>query len=410
MTSSGSFLYSQKTSNIVWGAFLIAMIIGILAPRSLAYLPGAIALTLTGLTFLKHKKLPKFSKREFSLFVSLILLAFASSLWSVNSDFSNERSVKLAFIFLGGYLLINTARALRPPETKLSVTNIIGLTAIFAVFLISQEHTDHFLIEFILDEERPIHQLNRSFVVFAFLSLLSLFVLKTSSLVLKNKIVFSVFLLLLCGYALCLSESETSQLCFLCGLFFLYLWPAKCPKMGRLFFAALVILCLSLPSLIKPLKNTVPEEALLSGILKSASIVHRFEVWEYTTDKIQNGPIYGYGIDSQRFMKSDKWMPHQQGDTILHAHNIILQIWIEFGILGIILGVAFLVYFYHRIYYEEENIEFRRLKMMIFATAFCCAMTGYGVWQSWQVGLFLFLPALVIIVEHHLNHLGIKNQ
>ena len=210
-----------------------------------------------------------------------------------------------------------------------------------------------------------------------------------------KKIMLTIFILLISSYALYLSISQTAQLSFLCGLFFLLLFPVQSRNLGKILFGGILILSFILPFILKPIQNTIPEDVLMEGLLKEASIIHRFDVWNFTITEIEKSPLYGHGIESQRSMKSDQWMEHQKADSILHAHNVILQIWIEFGVIGILLGSLFLIYCFKSIY-DTEDLNKRRLYLTIFTALFCCAMTGYGFWQSWQIGTFFLFSATAI--------------
>jgi O-antigen ligase len=393
MTRLSQNLLSQNQSIAFWTSLIGALLIGFFVPRMMAYLPGVIGLGFTVVIYLNQKICLKPNKTEVILFGSLLLLAGLSSLWSPNQEFSFERTLKLAAIIIPALLLLKAPQFIRPLSQNSLTKIIIGLHVIAAIFLIFEQTNGRVISGAVIDYElKPFH-LNRSYVVFAFLSLFTLYMSLQLQLEKKKKIgLFTVLLLLSMG-ALSLSGSQTSQLTFLCGLFFLMLFPVRLRNLSKIMFAGIIILSFALPFILKPIQNTIPEEIVTQGILEEASIIHRFDVWDFTTTEIGKNPLYGQGIEAQRFIKADKWMEHQKADTILHAHNVILQIWLEFGVIGALLGCTFLLYFF-RLIYRSENLQTQRLYMVLFTTCFCCAMTGYGIWQSWQVGTFLMFSAL----------------
>jgi len=400
MIMDPSFRYSDKQSAFFWVIATVILIIGFFAPRTLAFSTGLVGASFFFVAYFKNHKLPVPSKIEIGLFGTLLALCFLSVFWSMNPDFSTTKAVKLSYSLIPPLLLLSVSRNILPMGEKQAWITLCSFVLVAALFLISQEMTQYSLYKFLLQEdyiERS--KLNRTYIVFTFVSLITQWFIKTRDISKQKKIIWSLLILFISSLSLSLAESQTAQLTYLCGLFFLFIWPVRCKRLGKLLFIGIIALSLILPCFIKPLKNSIPEEVLLQGILAHASIVHRFEVWDFTVEKIKENPLYGHGLESQRFMKSDQWMKHQNADSILHAHNIILQIWIEFGFLGILLGIAFLIFFCKKIY-GEEDLHRRKLFLTVFTGCFCCAMTGYGVWQGWQIGLFFMITAIAIALTN----------
>ena len=73
------------------------------------------------------------------------------------------------------------------------------------------------------------------------------------------------------------------------------------------------------------------------------SIIHRFLVWEYVSKEILKKPILGHGLGTSRFIGQNIILnvPNTQlvikGGIPLHPHNNFLEIWLELGLLGIII-------------------------------------------------------------------------
>jgi O-antigen ligase len=405
MTRLSQNLLSQNLSIAFWGSLISALLIGFFIPRMMAYLPGIIGLSFSIIIFIKQKIRLNLNKTEVILFSSLLILAGLSTLWSPNQEFSFERTLKLASIIIPALLLLKVPQFIKPfPQITLTKI-IIGIHIIAAIFLIFEQTNGRIISGVIIDYELKAFHLNRSYVVFAFLSLFTLYMTLQIPLEKKKKIGLFTALLILSIGALLLSGSQTSQLTFLCGLFFLIAFPIRIKKAGKALLISILVLSFALPFILKPIQNTISEEVITQGILGEASIIYRFDVWDFTITEIEKNPLYGHGIEAQRFMKSDKWMKHQKSNTILHAHNAILQIWIEFGVIGILLGCAFLIYFF-KLIYKSDNLEDQRLYMIFFTASFCCAMTGYGIWQSWQIGTFLMFAAVATAITNNQRQLS----
>lgn len=389
---------SEKTSTAFWICLIATIFLGLVAPRTLAFLPAIMGLGFALTAAKKEIWRPK--KEELALFLTTIFLAFISSFWAPDQNFGIERSIKIAITILPGLLLLNLARQIKWPKKRPVIPILISLHVIISVFFITEKLSDHQILEFILGKEINSFKLNRSFVVFVLFSLPLLFLTQTENFEKMKKISLFVFVSIVTVLALSVTESQTAQLTFATGLFFLLLFPIKHRFTFKALTTFIILTTLLLPFAIKPLQSALPERILIETPLKHASMPHRLEVWSYAADKALESPIYGNGIEALRFMKADEWMKHQKSYNALHAHNVILQIWAEFGLLGIFLGIVFLLYLFRSIS-RTENPETKRLYLTMFMSCFCVSLTGYGFWQGWQLGLFILIAGFSLAIGNN---------
>lgn len=192
------------------------------------------------------------------------------------------------------------------------------------------------------------------------------------------------------------------------------------------FFAPIVVEPFVQPAL------TYAENAKENDIKIPTSFLHRLKIWEFTSQKIIERPIQGYGFGSSRFLGeghrtslSVSILPYfkrmtieQQEKTIilfreaglnlhnkmfvlddlsllpLHPHNAFLQIWLEVGLIGMLIAAAFLFFLF------EKGINLvKRSQQLVFMGGLFPALVvvnmSYGLWQSWWV-CSLFIVAVVI--------------
>jgi len=291
------------------------------------------------------------------------------------------------------------ARKIQIPSALPFAKGLIAIVFLLLAFLASEKLTDHQIIHFFTGSEVASFKLNRAYVVLSLFMVPCVFFIAKSEMEKKIKIILLSLMTVVTIYAFSLTESQTSQLCLLVGFTFLLLFPVKNKIFGRVLMGLIVVFCLILPFTIGPIKASLNKDMLVNGnyLVRQASIIHRFDVWNYAAEKAIQSPIYGHGIGSLRFMKSDTWMEYQKADSALHAHDAVLQIWAEFGIIGVLLGIALLLYIFRSIE-RTENPDARRLYLAVFIACFCCSLTGYGVWQSWQLGMFMTVAAFTIFV------------
>jgi hypothetical protein len=91
------------------------------------------------------------------------------------------------------------------------------------------------------------------------------------------------------------------------------------------------------------LRAMAVNRAALLPYLKS-SAEHRLEIWDYMTFHVMQRPVLGSGLLSSRFLDVPpvllRHFVHVHGPGI-YPHDQWLQLWVETGLLGLLLGAAF---------------------------------------------------------------------
>ena len=137
---------------------------------------------------------------------------------------------------------------------------------------------------------------------------------------------------------------------------------------------------------------------LLSG--KDISVNTRWDIWGAAADMIKERPFFGYGtgFDNVRSMLHGVYGIKQP-----HAHNIFLEIWLENGIIGVILLAAiFFVFFISMVRLFRKGAEARRFAVTLFASVagfFLCGMTDcvfYGLKPLQYMMMVLGLAQAVV--------------
>lgn len=399
--TSATASFSIRETSIFWISILVTFAMGVLAPRSLAFMPSIVAVGFIIYAYISNKEIIKPDKQEWIFTTFIIALAFISSLWAPDQGTSVERSLKIISVFVPGILLLAVTRKLSKPTFGL-IYSAAAIYALLCLFLYIEKQSGHIILETVLGHDIKSHKLNRSFVVLVLFSIPLLAAIKNLELETKKKIFISSAVILLTTFSLSAAESQTSQLCFLVGLFFIYAFPANQKLFFKSLAALVLIMVLILPFIIGPLKDAIPQEMLVDGFLRQASVIHRLEVWNHAATQALNSPIYGNGVESLRFLKAENYMEFQEADTVLHAHNAVLQIWVEFGIIGALATILMLYYIFSSIQ-KIENRETKNLYLASFMTCLCCALIGYGLWQGWLLGLFFFIAAATIMMRQNSN-------
>ena len=379
-------------------ALLAFITIAILFPRSLGIGPSLAGLIAFIALSIREKDFVLPSRSITLIVTSILAGAGLSYFWAYNPEFVLERTGKL-FLILGPALLLLAALSIQKP-LSLSLLRVLFIGffgAALAIFTIEGlfDYPLHYLTRDVAEGENLPHStLNRASVILV----ACVFPLLT---LLKDKTLIQWGMLVILAVCLSLGKSQTAQLALLVGAFFYFIFPVASRAMKgafwNVFYICVAILTLSLPWLIEMIGPLIIPYIQKGSLLFEASIPHRIEIWRNMNAAIFENIWLGYGIEATRFLEFDTKGKFAEGNNFLHPHCAILQIWIEFGLAGIVVALLMIRSLIEHIR-SFSYTESQRLALASFATVFSIAITGYGLWQSWLIGLFILVIALNMIV------------
>jgi O-antigen ligase len=109
----------------------------------------------------------------------------------------------------------------------------------------------------------------------------------------------------------------------------------------------------------------------------------RMTFWSHTVDWIGDHPLRGWGLDASRMFGPG---------IVLHPHDDALQLWLELGVLGVLLAAGIWWSAVSRLARAERDIG----AAAVTASAGVYLLFGalnFGVWQEW----WLALAALIAV-------------
>lgn len=123
-------------------------------------------------------------------------------------------------------------------------------------------------------------------------------------------------------------------------------------------------------------------------------IIHRLVIWSYTKEKILERPLFGHGAFSSRFIGLDYQITNINNVKMpaisLHPHNNIMQIWLELGLIGLIIFYFFIYSLIKKLdSYNENKIIFSVMPLISFIQVFFIGQLSYGFWQSWWIAIII---------------------
>jgi O-antigen ligase len=113
------------------------------------------------------------------------------------------------------------------------------------------------------------------------------------------------------------------------------------------------------------------------------AIRHRLELWDHGAALARARPWTGWGLDAfdhrpidpDRLARAQKMTKPEP-----HPHNAGLQLWVETGIVGVLLGIGFLVAVARRI--GRMAPPLRPWATALAAVAIAPGLVSFGIWQT----------------------------
>ena len=128
---------------------------------------------------------------------------------------------------------------------------------------------------------------------------------------------------------------------------------------------------------------------------------HRLRMWAYSWELIQQTPLIGHGFDSARvFDELTFRAPDGRDITVMsmHPHNIGLQIWLETGLVGVVLSIGFLLALLKTALKicTDSPRAFAATGLLVTITT--SGAVTVGAWQHWWWALIVLAVSLICLV------------
>lgn len=335
----------------------------------------------------------------FCLFLLLLLLSVGAGIYFFDRPLTILYATgKLALICTEALFLVTAAQQMPLPNNKWLLLLPVG--AVIATAHLLMLHLSYPLLREVLFDgaARGPHIFNKPAGALTLL-LPALFVLVSAST--RNARLWISLIYLLSVFAVLFSESQSSLLALII-IPLAFFAPVRQPLFWNILRFTLVGGVLAAPWLAIYIFSFAGDIKAITW-LASASIPQRFEVWNAFAQEILLHPLLGQGYDAaQHIPRLDIQEIYQRGIAFTHPHNMALQIWLEFGVIGAVLASS-LIFILLRLFEQEPDIRIRRLYLGSFLPLFCVAQISWGMWQIWWVVLVILVATLTIIAARALR-------
>lgn len=388
---------NQRVSFLLCLLLAVVPVMAIDMPKALAVYPGLIGVIFYCVYRYSLKVPLVFSKGVLALCGSIFGLASLSLLWALHFDTSLKQVTTFMMLLPPQIFLISLAARL--PREHVAPYLYYYAYAIGLGSLLMMLETYWGGIAFNLIHQRPLdvpaetYEYNRGAVLMVMCSFGALAVLREKF---NNKFMPLIMLVPLV-IALFFSESQSAQLMFIVGFAALFFFPYKYKIAWRLMKAGILFAMLAMPFIVMFGFHHITSDVANITILKDANVGPRLEIWDYISRYALEQPLSGYGVDVTRSVTDfDCHFIFNLLKTVTHPHNFILQIWIEFGLPGILIAMG-LMYQLLTMIQTRFTITQQKILLPTFLVTLLASSTAYGMWQGMWMGAQFYAAAMAIL-------------
>jgi exopolysaccharide production protein ExoQ len=352
----------------------------------------------------------RFRLRADIILVSLMVLlagwAAFSAVWSITPDRAIKSSIRIALVFASLVVLIDAARNLDHNQRRRFGHCLVGGTVaglvLTGIFVISSDIVSVWLGDAKLTG-KELSSFNRTSTVIAVLVWPVALVIAQ----MYNRYAAAAVIVISALMLFALAPS-TPLVAFAVGLIaFVIAWFSH--RWGKRFlilaFAGSVIM-IPLLDLVMP----VLTDFLLAHIPWPNSEIHRLVIWQFAAERIFEHPLIGWGLDASRaipgghtelFLYQIGTNPVTGQAMPLHPHNALVQIWLELGLVGIMIVGAIFSFAVASIPESNDNHAGPATLIATAACAFTIAQLGFGIWQGWWMATLGLIVMIATAISLH---------
>jgi exopolysaccharide production protein ExoQ len=390
-------------------AGLFAPALGLFAPKATVLLFAIAACTCLYVYIKQPDKHPSFPGPFNSSILALAVYAVASLLWSVSFDASWPLARSLPFSLLGGVLIIHSIRKLdEDGHSFIARATLTGF--LLGALLTFFELLSGFAISHAIDIVKFGGDWNGDmlgFVISIGITLLVMMMFPVCLIFWKRgqpalAITALLFTMIMAG----MSTNFAAIVAIIIGcLVFLtaYYLPNQIHKI-TIVITTLLILGMPFAMQVLPDARTIGKN--LPEL--SFSVYPRLVIWQYAANRTMESPILGHGIRTSRAMDIEQARISflyrdngkvKKGNTKaipLHPHNGVIQMWLELGGLGALIGLAIILSVLRGIHKSMVSPIHKAFLYAALFSSMCLMSVSYGLWQNWWIGALWLQGALMM--------------
>jgi exopolysaccharide production protein ExoQ len=375
-------------------------LIGVLTPILILYLPLSLAIILpvcavfllvcrfvTGYPKLDLDPLPLFAV------AGLLSVIALSALWSYAPELTFDRLPRTATAVLAGVIFISAVKGLDDRVTRIfSRCFLLGMVIALSLVVI-EKLSGGMLLRFVLPDVPLLNFLNQFNRPLSILSIL----IWPAAVILAQR-----------HWALAFAAVGVYAACL---LFFITSAAIAAVVIGTVIFAAVYILpkagpvvvglTMAIAVLAAPTIDHYlpPPKKLFESLNLPRSTYHRLLVWEFTSHRLAERPVLGWGFNTSRAIPGGgEGLDVSEPALPLHPHNAALQWRLELGILGTLFGAGLLLVSTEMARRYTAGGVARAGAVATIGATFVIAMISFGAWQTWWISAIFLIAGFTVLV------------
>jgi exopolysaccharide production protein ExoQ len=380
-----------------------------LMPLSAVALLFVIFVMTAGLAALSTGLQLRAAFRSLIPFLPLFAWMFLSILWALDRPAALSLAIRLGILFVAGGLLTWWFATIPLDRLRLPVLALVAGLVLAALFLTLDLHFGGAMVRHLHRPQPASFDIavfyNRGATIHAILLVpLAVFLLRLGSpwLAAAHALI---------GIVAILATASLSAKTALGGAL---IATAAIRLLPRLRWALLGLLALGAAAL--PFIFPITLDPVTSCWLNNhkASALHRLFIWDFAAERIDEHPFIGWGLDAARRMPGgdtpliirhcDRNL-QQTGNLAvestllpLHPHSAILQIWLELGGIGAVLGFGMLITLLARAYGATawRNPTTQAAFGASTLAGLSVALVSFGIWQEWFLAALFTAAAIAV--------------
>ena len=130
----------------------------------------------------------------------------------------------------------------------------------------------------------------------------------------------------------------------------------------------------------------------------------RVEIWDYMSHRIFEHPFLGWGLGTSKtldFANPNGHLYTMVTQNAPHPHNVVLQLWVELGLPGVALGIAFALATLHNA--SRLSKPLAPFAMGAWVAALCLALVAYNFWTDSMFATFALTGFAFVLLERQVN-------
>jgi O-antigen ligase len=391
--------------HVLGGAALLAPLLALFLPKAIAVLFAVAAGASLLCSWLAERKLARPPAALATAALAFFLWAAASWLWSMEPGETLDSILPLGATFGGGLVLVGAAARLEPSAIASVERSLLAAGAVgFGLLAVEMLGGGAIFNRLLALAGRPMSA--PEYIIYFFnpgLALMALFLWPWAAALWRRGLpILAVAFGLGAAAVIAAGDAAAPKIALALGAVAALataLWPRAAPRVLAAAVAAAVLAAPLVPRAFPP----VPELVRAAPNLPP-SLYHRVSIWQVTVRHLAEAPIMGHGLDTARSFYGQetqkevalydkegirRWIS-QYEPIPLHPHNAVLQVWLELGAVGALIGLVVLLAAVKGIAGATAAGVARAAASGAFVSGLTIASVSFGIWQSWWLcGLWL---------------------